>query len=335
VTFADLPIRLASGPADVVLVILRSSPTALLAVQQAVASQLLVLVVGSSAHSHLILQAIRNGATGYLEESHLREELLGTLEKWHGASSGMYRRGWALGVLAAAPGSGVTTVAASLAFALAEQAPRQITLAEVGAGVPSLALNLNLEPDYSIADLILQWERMDASMVRQVLIEHAAGVHVLGYKPETLQAVDSPPLAIRQVVLLLGSLFRFAVLDLGHKLDTPRLAALRLCKAIVLVVRLDVPALRLTRQLIRQLLDQGIPAEKLCLVANRYGQRKQISAREAGTVLNLPILGWIPDDPATLNQANNNGLPLVRTAPRAAITRTFDNLARRLHQPAA
>jgi hypothetical protein len=36
-----------------------------------------------------------------------------------------------------------------------------------------------------------------------------------------------------------------------------------------------------------------------------------------------------------MNQAHNNGLPLVRVARRAAITRTFDGLARMLRNTAA
>jgi pilus assembly protein CpaE len=331
VLFADLGVRLAKAPAELVLVNLGSNrAAALAAVAEAVRAGASALVVAAPTDSPAILEAIHSGARGYLDAQRPGEDLLAILEKWRSAGAVSYRRGRTLGVLSATPGTGVTTVAASVAFALAEKAPGQVVLAELGPGVPALALNLNLHPAFSVADLAGQWQRMDASMLRQALVEHAAGVSVLSYRPETLLAEALEPAALRQTLVLLSTLFDHAVLDLGHAADDARLEALRLADAVVVVVRLDVPALRLTRQLLRKLDDQGLAQGRLRLVANRYGQRKQVALAEASRVLGLPILARIPDDPGTLNLANNQGLPLVRAARRAAITRSFAELAGRL-----
>jgi pilus assembly protein CpaE len=332
VRYDDLAVRLTRSPVDLVLLVLGPGGSAALPVVALAAStHTPVLVVGPASASPLIVQTIRAGARGFLDEAHLREELLAALEKLRADGDALYRRGRLFAVLAASPGSGVT----SLAFALAKQAPGQVALAELGAGVPSLALNLNLQPQHTVADLVRRWEQMDAAMVRQTLVEHPAGVSVLAYKPETLRAEPLAPLAMRQTLVLLSRLFAAGVLDLGDSDDPARLEALRLAGTVMLVVRLDVPALRLSRQLLRQFADQGVPREKVRVVANRYGQRKQVPAKEASRVLGLPIQGWIPDDPGTLNQAHNAGLPLVNAARRAAITRTFDSLARDLHRAAA
>jgi pilus assembly protein CpaE len=336
VSYANLQGRLTQAPADLVLVVLgadRSDGLAL--IQELARTSLPVLAVGPSSDSQQILQALRAGARGYMDEAHLREELLGALEKLHAAGSVPFRRGQTIAVLAATPGTGVTTVASSLAFALAERAPQRVALAEVGSGVPDLSLNLNLDPRHTVADLADQWERLDATMLRQALVEHPAGVNVLAYKPETLNTAPIQPTAMRQTVILLSALFDFTVLDLGHSTDVSRLEALALASSVVLVVRLDVPSLRLTRQLIRQLGLQGLPQDKLRVVANRYGQRKQVAWKKAAEVLGLPIQGWVPEDPATLNQAHNHGLPLVRVARRASITRTFDKLAQTFRTAAA
>ena len=52
---------------------------------------------------------------------------------------------------------------------------------------------------------------------------------------------------------------------------------------------------------------------------------------QAQETLGLPIVSWLPDDSATLNQALNQGRPLVQTARRAKITRRFDELAQQLN----
>jgi pilus assembly protein CpaE len=336
VAFADLPVRLARTPADLVLVAIGPNPAAALPViQDAARTPTPVLAVGPSSDSQQILQAIRSGAREYLDEAHLRDELLSGLEKLRRTGTMLYRRGRTFAVLAATPGSGVTTVATSLAFALAEKNSGRVALAEVGDGVPSLALNLNLEPRHSVADIALHWDRLDATMLRQTLVEHPDGVSVLAYKPETLRVEPLQPAAMRQTLVLLGALFDFAVLDLGHAADANSLEALRLANSVVLVVRLDVPSLRLSRQLIRQLLDQSLTPDKLRVVVNRFGQREQVPWKKASEVLGLPIIEWIPDDPATVNHANNHGLPLVSAARRAAITRAFGNLATSLNGSAA
>jgi pilus assembly protein CpaE len=336
VSFADVPIRLAQAPADLVLVALGPNPeTAWPVIQNTARTSTPVLAVGPSTDSRQILQAIRSGAREYLDEAHLREELLAALEKLRLVGTVLYRRGRTFAVLAATPGSGVTTVATSLAFALAQKNPHTVALAEVGGGVPSLALNLNLEPRHTVEDLAQSGDRMDATLLKQALVEHPNGVSVLAYKPETLLVDPLAPAAMRQTLVLLSSLFDFAVLDLGHAADAQRLEALRLASTIVLVVRLDVPALRLSRQLIRQLLDQSVTADKLRIVANRFGQRQQVPWKKAGEVLGLPIVEWIPDDPATLNHACNHGLPLVSAARGAAITRAFGKMATALHGSAA
>jgi pilus assembly protein CpaE len=332
VPWADLPLRYSQAPPNLVLIVLGPRPgTVAPLVQHVAATGTPVLAVGPTADSQQILQVIRAGAAGYLDETHPREELINALEKMRRTGAVTYRRGLTITVLAAAPGSGVTTVASSVAFALAGRQPGRVVLAEAAPGVPHLALNLNLQPHYTIADLAGRWDSMDATMVRRALVEHPAGVHVLAYKPETLQTPPLPPAAMRQTALLLGALFDYSVLDLGHGLDEATLEALALAGVALVVVRLDVPSLRLTRQLLRQLTAQNVPAEKLRLVANRYGQRRQVPWKKAGEVLGLPIREWIPDDPATINQACNLGQPLICLARRAAITRTFDTLVRRLN----
>jgi pilus assembly protein CpaE len=125
---------------------------------------------------------------------------------------------------------------------------------------------------------------------------------------------------------LLKAEYEYTVLDLGHP-NAVDPQALALTDTVLLIVRLDVPSLRLSRKYVRRLADQGVGADKLRIVANRYGQSKQIGWRQAEEALGLPLLEGIPDDPATLNLAVNHGAPLVQTARRAGITRKFEKLA--------
>jgi pilus assembly protein CpaE len=236
-----------------------------------------------------------------------------------------------ISVVAAAPGTGVTTIASNLAFALGEKHPQRVALAELGLGVPELALALDLKPRHSIADLAQSWERLDATMLSQTLIEHPGGVHILAHQPETLAAPPLVSQAMQRTLLLLKVLYNYVVLDLGHLTDDSIVEALGLSEQVVLALRLDVPSLRLTRRLVHELGQRGLSPERVRLVANRYGQRKQVGWKEAEKAIGLPIVEYIPDDSTNLNAALNQGIPLLRLARRAGITRTFDKLASRLN----
>jgi Flp pilus assembly CpaE family ATPase len=126
-------------------------------------------------------------------------------------------------------------------------------------------------------------------------------------------------------------MYEYVVLDLGNLTDGSVLEAMGLSEHVLLVARLDVPALRLTRRLMHDLMERGIAKDRIHVVANRYGQRKQIGWKDAEKTLSVPILEYIPDDPTTLNAALNHGAPLIRTSRRAGITRSFDKLAARVN----
>lgn len=333
VAYAGLEARLAHAGADLVVVRVGDNREAALTVLRQAASRGLmpVLAVGPAGDSEFALQVMRAGAREYLDEAKLREELPVVLERFRQSGVLHAKVGRTLAVTAVAPGSGVTTVASNLAFALADKYPKQVVLAEIGTDVPALALALDLQPRHGAGDLVRDWDRTDAAMIRQSLAEHAAGVQVLAHTAETLMSAPVEPPAMRHLALLLRTLYDWTVLDLGHSAHPAALEAMKLADAVVVVTRLDVPALRLTRRYVKDLADRGIPLERLRPVANFFGQRKQLAWKKAQETLGLPIVSWLPDDSATLNQALNQGRPLVQTARRAKITRRFDQLAQQLN----
>ncbi|OWK35263.1 Type II/IV secretion system ATPase TadZ/CpaE, associated with Flp pilus assembly [Fimbriiglobus ruber] len=263
-----------------------------------------------------------SGTIGVWSITELKAELarrVGIAERSAGG-----RRGRVIAVTAALTGSGVTTVATGLAFALAGGG--SVLLGEFGAPVPELALHLDLKPQHSVGDLLRAGDRMDVSMIRHAAVRHPAGVDVLGYPPDTL-AVESPTrAAARDFQVLLRAAYDWVVLDAGH----PQPGGEELCRhadAVVVVTRLDLPALRLTRRYVEALTDAGVPAGTLLLAANRYGQSGLVPWRQAEKALALPVKAWLSDDPWAVNRALAEGQPLVKSAPRAGLTKELARLA--------
>jgi pilus assembly protein CpaE len=333
VPYADLGLRLAQAPFDVVLIAAGAEPEQALSLIQQVANytKTPILAAGPCGDVQIALQTIRAGAKEYLDTANLREELKLSLDKLYQTGAVPSQQGRMVAVTAVLPGTGVTTTAINTAFALAERFPQRVALAEIGTGVPEMALLLDLKPQHTTADLCKLWDRLDSTMLMQVLVPHRDGAYVLAHAPGTLYAEPLPADCLQHTLTLLKAVMPVTILDCGHYLDAGLIRALALCELVLMPVRLDVPSLRLTRKRLKQLVEeQGVPADRIHLLANRYGQRKQIALKQAEETLGRPILETIPDDPGPLNEAVNQGVPLIRAARRAAITRSFDKLMARL-----
>jgi pilus assembly protein CpaE len=324
--------RLAQGSADLLLVVIGNNVQGGLdAIQFGVGqANIPVIVAGPMDDARVIVHCLRAGAREYIDQMNARDELAAALEKAKPEGVPPKRHARIIAVTAATPGGGVTTAASGLAFALARQDRGTVLLAEIGNGVPELALALDVEPRNSVGDLIRDYRRMDTTMLRHTLVEHPTGIQVLAYPLATLTPGTIEIAGLKQLLLLVRKTADIAILDVGHVARGPFLEVLLLADCLVLVTRLDIPGLRMTRQYLHELLEAGIPQGNINIVANRYGQRRQLAWRKAEEALGLPMRGWLSDDTASINDALNHGQPLVQAAPRANLTRQFEKLAREL-----
>jgi pilus assembly protein CpaE len=334
VPYAELPLRLAQGSADLVLVRVgnRAAP-AQDAIRQALPlTKGPVLAVGPTSNPHHILETLHCGAREYLDEDKLQATLETALNKLRAAGLVQHGNGRVVGVASATPGSGVTTLATNLAFLWGEEHRDRVALIELGREAASLALNLDLDPRFTVADVAANWQRLDVAFLRQSMTPHAGGVQVLAYKPETLGVQPIEPAAVRKALILLRAAYRCSVLDLGHTFADEHFEAMRLCDVVAIVVRLDVPSLRQARKLLRLCADKGVPRDRIRLVANRYGQRGQIPWRKAEEAIGAPFVEYLPEDSGKLNAALNHGLPLVRYNRGGSLARRLAKLAQLLNR---
>jgi len=334
VPFAELSVRLSQGSVDLVLVhIGENAAEALDSMRQAgPLTSAPILAVGPMTDAQHVAQAQRSGARQYLDESLLQAELEAALEHLHPTDSAKKAQGRVVSVVSPTPGSGVTTIATNLAFCWAIKNPERVALLELGRGTAELALSLDLEPRHTVEEVTQNWERMDAALLRQCMASHPAGVQVLTHAATALSVAPIDPRAVRKAVILARTIFAAAVLDLGHNLYEEHFEAMRLCDLVVVVVRLDIPGLRQARQLLSVLEERGLPAERIRLVANRYGQRGQLSWKKAEEALACKIAAYIPEDPGKVNQALNQGLPVVQVSKLSSIARSFGKLADLLNE---
>ncbi len=330
VSLADLRLRLSREPAiHLVVVFLDPDPTAATRAIKAATGQtrqpVFAVTAETGTERGLQKSVAEAGASAVWPLAQVREGLLSSADELRRDGNVPDRRGRLIAVTAVQPGVGVTTVATGLAFGLVGKEP--VLLAELGSGVPELALDLGLEPRHSLGDLIRECDRVDVTMLREAAAKHPAGIDVLAYAPETLSPQPITPAIVRDFQILLRSSYGWTIVDAGHTAGAGESELLLHADAIVVVTRLDPPSLRLTRRYIRALTEAGLAADDLIVVANRYGQAGQIAWQKAEEALRVPDRSWLPDDPRSVNRALTDGRPLIQAAAWSRLTREFKRLA--------
>src|SRR5262249_17945138 len=162
------------------------------------------------------------------------------------------------------------------------------------------------------ADLCQNAARMDRLMLEGSLVRHPSGVHLLA-PPQRLADVAAVHAdGVRQTLNLTRTTFPYVVADLGYSFRDEQVQVLR--QAVLVVLRLDIPSLLTTGRTLDHLERLGVSRERVQLVANRYGQPKELPAGKAEKALGVKISHYVPDDAKTINRAANSGIPAVLDA---------------------
>jgi len=285
-----------------------------------------VLAIGPAADPKMVLRALRGAVDDYLDQNDLEAELMSALGRWRASLARQEAAGKVIALLAPSGGSGSSTLAVNLAAVLAKQHQAAVLL-DLKLETGDLAALLDLKPTYTLADLCHNVARMDRALFERSLARHDSGVHLLGAPRHYDDIAQVTPEGVHKALVLARSSFPYVLIDLDHSFRGEQVEVLREADVILLVLRLDFASLRNARRTIEHLERRGVVRNRVRLVVNRYGQPKEVPFAKAEEALGMKIFHYVPDDPKSVNRANNNGVPVVLETPRAAVSRSLIKLA--------
>jgi pilus assembly protein CpaE len=322
---------LAGSPADLFIVALSPSPERALATLAELRGRTKagILAVGPMTDAKLILHTLRAGADEYLDEGDLESEIQGALARVRSGRSATVFTGRIIALAAPSGGTGTSTLAVNLAAALARE-HNSALLVDLQLQTGDLSALLDLKPAHTLSDLCQNAGRLDRVMVEGSLASHTCGVRLLAAPRTSREAALVTAAGVRSALELTRQMFPFLVLDLNNSFRDEQVQSIRLADDIVLVLRLDFTCLRNTRRLLVLLEQLGISRERVRLVVNCHGRAKEVPAAKAEEALEHKIFHYVPDDPKTINRANNNGVPVILDAPAAKVSRSILQLAQGL-----
>ena len=276
-----------------------------------------------------ILRSIRAGAREFLRLPVRPEEFATvyqrTAEFCAVQPAAPKKRGRVLSVFSSKGGTGTTFVATNVAAAL--QQPTVLLDLNLQAG--DLGLFLGCEPKFSIADLIENRERVDDTLLKSLLTPHSQNLSLLAAPREADSADDIEAEHVFQVLEMLRERFEYVVVDPQHTFDAITLAALDQSDEILLVLTLDIPAIRSTQRAL-QIFDRlGYPRHKLHVVVNRFSKQIDLDLRQVERFLGERVAGYVQSDYRTAVNSINLGQPLVESEPQSRIATELRQIAAR------
>jgi pilus assembly protein CpaE len=285
-----------------------------------------VIAIGPAFDPQLILDAIRHGASDYVDECDVEVELEKALRRLQNELGSNKEAGKVIAVLAPNGGSGSSTLAVNLATALAKN-HKQALLIDLKLESGDLAALLDVKPAHTLADLCGKVANLDRVMFERSLAHHTCGVMLLAPSRHIRDVAGITTEGIKQAITLGRGIYPYVVMDLDHSFRPEQLEALRQVDVLLLVMRLEFASLRNCRRTLEHLRDLDIRPEQIRLVANRYGQPKELPAAKVEEALEMKIDHYLPEDAKYINRANNNGVPVVLETPSSRYARSLTQLA--------
>jgi pilus assembly protein CpaE len=224
-------------------------------------------------------------------------------------------------------GAGVTTVAVNLAVAMAGMTSSQIALVDLARPFPDVANFMDLDPTYSILDLVQNLHEADRNFIQRIMHPYGNNLFVLHGCPDFREQDSIEVEALEQILTLLRSFYQYVIVDLGHWLDDYFLQVVTQGDLVLLVTGLTVPDLRNLKKLWPAFLEMNQDRRKIKLVVNRFDRSNGLQLKDLEQIVQQPPFATLPSDYSSMMEALNRGAPLEVTSPRSKLRHGIGVLA--------
>jgi pilus assembly protein CpaE len=228
-----------------------------------------------------------------------------------------------IAVFSSKGGCGTSFVASNLACAMREPT----CLVDLNLQAGDLPLFLGLDPKYSIADVVENRARLDDTLVASYITPYSSNLSLLSAPREADSADEIEPEHVFEILERLRENYQYVVLDPQHTFDAITLAALDQSDDIVLVLTLDIPAIRSAQRALEIFDRLGYPRSKVRVIVNRWSKQIDLDLHQVEKFLGEPVVGFVPSDYQVAVSSINLGQPLVQSNPNTRIAMEIRRIA--------
>lgn len=289
--------------------------------------------------AELVMRAMRAGMREFLWKPFPPEQLREILTRVGTEQVAEGRRvGRLITALGTTGGVGTSQLATNLAVEIAQLenwkgAPNpdirpRVAVVDLDFRVGQVAMMLDAQATYTIAELCESPEHIDAQMVERAMVKHQTGVHVLARPNDFTAAERIGAGSCAAALAALQEHYDFIVADLPARFDPIARAAFEMSDTQLVVLQLMVPSVRCADRLMHELALTGHGTSRTRLVCNRHGRDSGfLDQVDVETTLKRKVDFVIPDEWKTSSAAVNMGSPLLLNAPKSKLRDAYRKIA--------
>lgn len=294
-----------------------------------------VVAVSARTDGQFILQIMRSGAKEFVALPIRMEEMMDVLERLRIARVGKDGDGRVASRVYAFCGSrggaGCTSLAVNFGTILSRNPSFSVALIDLDLAMGDADVCLDIVPDYTLADVAINIDRIDLQLLKRSLSRHASGLYLLPHPVQIEDASLIQPEHVSRVISLLKMTFTHVILDLSKGYRAIDFAGMQMADDILLVTQLDVSSLRNVVRVMLSLNERNGLEPKVKVIANRVGSSDaEISTQRAEETIGRSIFARIPNDSRTMLASRNSGIPLLEHAPKSKLFQSILTMAEQI-----
>jgi pilus assembly protein CpaE len=199
-------------------------------------------------------------------------------------------------------------VAVHIANSISQVSKARVLLVDFDFQAGSIAFRLGVNPEFTMADALARIDIVDELWQR--LAYRGEGFEVLAapasFKSLPLENLGRLPELFQSALRT----YSHVVVDMPPGMFSASEYVLDLADEVYLVTSPEVVALHLSRRRITELLEMGVPKERIRLVVNRIDSRQPLRQKEIEEAVGLPVARALSNDYAAVSEAAMKGLLL-------------------------
>jgi pilus assembly protein CpaE len=231
----------------------------------------------------------------------------------------------------AAGGCGATTLAIEAAF-LTGNLHKQLQttcLADLNFQDGAVADYLDLKPAFQLAELTKMSGRLDRQLLDVMLSKHRSGLAVLAAPRSAGQFADLREDLVASILGLLSEAFDHLIIDLPRSWSLWTDNVIWGSDRVFVVTSFTVPALRQARFLADSIASKAQKQTEVSIIVNKFYEPlfgAGLSRKDAESILEARLSGFIPDCGRTVDEAINRGQALSEVRPGNKIAKKLSQI---------